>query len=91
MAIRLTEACASQWSRRAIKVALFLVSAAILMTFFASTKAVGQAATPSARVPVPPSDELVRLGERPDDRLMTLNQAVDRFLKGNLESPCTPP
>ena len=86
MAVYVTKACASQWPRRATKVALFLVSAAILMTFFASTNAVGQAATPSPRAPVPRgNDELVHPGDRPDDRLMTLNQAVDRFLKGNLE------
>jgi hypothetical protein len=86
MAVYVTKACASQWPRRATRVGLFLVPAVILMTVFASTQAMGQAATPSPRAPVPRFyDEPPRLGERADGRLTTLNQAVDRFLKENLE------
>jgi outer membrane protein, heavy metal efflux system len=72
MALRIPRAYGWQWKRRDSWILVFLVALTALMTSFVSTKALGQVITP------PPP------GNRPDDGL-TLNQAVDRFFKENLE------
>ena len=65
---------------------LFVASLTALVTSFVSTKAMGQATTPPPRAPDAfPFGELDLSEKPPDDRLTTLNQAVERFLKGNLE------
>jgi hypothetical protein len=85
MAVCITRAHASQWPRRATQVALFLVSTAIFMTFFASTEARGQATTPPRLAPGARGDDKAARPAKGPENPLTLSQAVDRFLKENLE------
>jgi outer membrane protein, heavy metal efflux system len=85
MASCIRRACVSDWMRRETWIPLFLVALAAVITSFVSTKVQGQAVTPPPRANgAPGHDELVRSGIRPLDGL-TLSQAVERFLKENLE------
>jgi outer membrane protein, heavy metal efflux system len=85
MVVRIPRACASQRMRRDAWTPLFFAALAALVTSCVSTTVHGQAATPPPRAPGQSScEELVPSEKRPDDGL-TLNQAVERFLKENLE------
>jgi hypothetical protein len=84
MVVRIPRACASKWMRRGAWIPLFFSSLAALVTSFVSTTVHGQATTPPRAAGQPSRDELVPSEKRADDGL-TLNQAVERFLKENLE------